>query len=67
MDHGKTSLVLSLTGIDTDQLQEEKRRGLSIVPGIAPLELSSGRQIALVDVPGHIDFLKNTLTRVCQI
>ena len=67
VDHGKTSLVLSLTGIDTDRLQEEKRRGLSIVPGIAPLELSSGKQIALVDVPGHIDFLKNTIRGLSSI
>lgn len=67
VDHGKTSLVLSLTGIDTDQLQEEKRRGLSIVPGIAPMQLSSGKQIALVDVPGHIDFLKNTLRGLSSI
>ena len=67
VDHGKTSLVLSLTGIDTDRLQEEKRRGLSIVPGIVPLELSSGKQIALVDVPGHIDFLKNTIRGLSSI
>ncbi|WDN88814.1 selenocysteine-specific elongation factor [Desulfosarcina sp. BuS5] len=67
VDHGKTSLSLSLTGIDTDRLQEEKRRGLSIVPGIAPLELSSGKQIALVDVPGHIDFFKNTIRGLSSI
>ncbi|RLB29026.1 MAG: selenocysteine-specific translation elongation factor [Deltaproteobacteria bacterium] len=61
VDHGKTALVRCLTGIDTDRLQEEKRRGLSIESGIAPLELSSGTEIALVDVPGHTDFLKNTI------
>jgi len=61
VDHGKTSLVRCLTGIDTDRLREEKRRGLSIESGIAPLELSSGTKIALVDVPGHTDFLKNTI------
>lgn len=61
VDHGKTSLVRCLTGIDTDRLKEEKRRGLSIEPGIAPLTLPSGKRIALVDVPGHSDFLKNTI------
>jgi len=52
VDHGKTALVRCLTGIDTDRLQEEKRRGLSIEAGIAPLELSSEKQIAMLDVPG---------------
>lgn len=61
VDHGKTALVRCLTGIDTDRLEEEKRRGLSIESGIAPLKLPSGTQIALVDVPGHTDFLKNTI------
>ena len=61
VDHGKTSLVRALTGIDTDRLEEEKRRGLSIESGIAPLELDSGTKISLVDVPGHTDFLKNTI------
>jgi len=49
VDHGKTALVRCLTGIDTDRLREEKRRGLSIESGIAPLKLLSGIQIALVD------------------
>ena len=61
IDHGKTALVRCLTGIDTDRLQEEKRRGLSIMSSIAPLDLFTGRRIALVDVPGHTDFLKNTI------
>jgi len=61
VDHGKTALVRCLTGIDTDRLKEEKRRGLSIESGIAPLKLTSGTHIALVDVPGHTDFLKNTI------
>lgn len=61
VDHGKTSLVRCLTGIDTDRLKEEKRRGLSIEPSVAPLQLPSGSRIALVDVPGHSDFLKNTI------
>ena len=63
VDHGKTSLVRCLTGVDTDRLKEEKRRGLSIEPGVAPLKLSSDRRVALVDVPGHSDFLRNTSSR----
>ncbi len=61
VDHGKTSLVKRLTGIDTDRLKEEKRRGSTIEPGAAPLKLPSGNSVALVDVPGHSDFLKNTI------
>ena len=67
VDHGKTALVRCLTGIDTDRLQEEKRRGLSIESGIAPLRLSSGVQIALVDVPGHTHFLKNTIRGLSSV
>jgi selenocysteine-specific elongation factor len=61
VDHGKTSLVRTLTGIETDRLEEEKRRGLSIEAGVAPFHSPSGVPIALVDVPGHTDFLKNTI------
>ncbi|PIP48548.1 MAG: selenocysteine-specific translation elongation factor [Deltaproteobacteria bacterium CG23_combo_of_CG06-09_8_20_14_all_51_20] len=61
VDHGKTSLVRLLTGIDTDRLKEEKRRGLSIESGIAPMLASPDLTISLVDVPGHTDFLKNTI------
>ncbi len=67
VDHGKTALVQCLTGIDTDRLKEEKRRGLSIESGIAPLELPSEAQIALVDVPGHTDFLKNTIRGLSSV
>lgn len=61
VDHGKTSLVRALTDVDTDRKPEEKARGLSIEAGIAQLRLPSGSETALVDVPGHIDFLKNTI------
>ncbi len=61
VDHGKTSLVKVLTGVETDRLKEEKRRGLSIEAGIAPLNLSDDLCLALIDVPGHTDFLKNTI------
>ncbi len=61
VDHGKTSLVKTLTGIDTDRMKVEKERGLSIESGVAPLTLNSGQTVALVDVPGHTDYLKNTI------
>jgi selenocysteine-specific elongation factor len=53
IDHGKTWLVRALTGKDTDRLPEERRRGISIDLGYAPLELADGRRLSLVDVPGH--------------
>ena len=68
VDHGKTSLVRCLTGIDTDRLKEEKLRGLTIEPGIAPLSLSDAScRIALVDVPGHSDYLKNTIRGLSSV
>ena len=59
VDHGKTTLVRHMTGTDTDRLEEEHRRGISIVPGYAELTLPSGRRASLVDVPGHERFVKN--------
>ena len=59
VDHGKTALVLALTGRDTDRLPEEKARGISIALGFAPLELPSGRRVSLVDVPGHERFVRH--------
>ena len=53
IDHGKTSLVRALTGVETDRLPEEKSRGITIELGFAPLELPSGRMLGVVDVPGH--------------
>jgi selenocysteine-specific elongation factor len=53
IDHGKTALVRALTGVDTDRLPEEKSRGISIALGYAPLRLPSGRELSLIDVPGH--------------
>lgn len=53
IDHGKTTLVKALTGVDTDRLPDEKRRGISIELGYAPLQLPSGRRLSIVDVPGH--------------
>lgn len=53
IDHGKTSLVRALTGVDTDRLPEEKSRGITIELGFAPLDLESGIRLSIVDVPGH--------------
>ncbi len=58
IDHGKTSLVRALTGRDLDRLPEEKARGITIELGFAPLELSDGLRLALVDVPGHERFVR---------
>jgi selenocysteine-specific elongation factor len=61
IDHGKTALVRALTGIDTDRLEEEKRRGISIDLGFAHLELAGDVRMGFVDVPGHERFVKNML------
>src|SRR4051794_33490714 len=61
IDHGKTSLIRALTGIDTDRLPEEKTRGISIDLGFAHLILPGGERISFVDVPGHERFIKNML------
>lgn len=58
IDHGKTSLVRALSGVDCDRLTEEKRRGITIELGFAPLTLPSGRIISLIDVPGHEKFIR---------
>jgi selenocysteine-specific elongation factor len=61
VDHGKSALVQALTGIDPDRLEEEKRRGMTIDLGFAWLTLPSGREVSIVDVPGHERFIKNML------
>ncbi len=61
VDHGKTVLIKALTGVDTDRLQEEKERGISIDLGFAPFRLPSGRLAGVVDVPGHERFIHNML------
>lgn len=61
IDHGKTSLVRRLTGVDTDRLPEEKQRGISIDLGFAPFRTPAGVHVGLVDVPGHERFVKNML------
>ena len=61
VDHGKTLLVKALTGIDTDRLTEEKKRGITIELGFAHLDFDDGSQAGIVDVPGHEKFIKNML------
>ena len=67
IDHGKTLLVKTLTGVDTDRLPEEKARGISIDLGFAYLPLAGGGLIGFVDVPGHERFIRNMLAGVCGI
>lgn len=67
IDHGKTSLVKALTGIDADRLPEEKQRGLTIDLGFAYLDLDSDQRISIVDVPGHERFVKNMLAGATSI
>ena len=64
VDHGKSTLVKALTGIDPDRLREEKEREMTIDLGFAWLRLPSGRQVSIVDVPGHERFIKNMLAGV---
>lgn len=64
VDHGKSSLVLALTGTDPDRFEEEKRRGLTIDLGFAHTALPSGAEVSFVDVPGHVRFLRNMLAGV---
>ncbi len=59
IDHGKTSLIKALTGIDTDRLKEEKERGITIELGFAHMKLPGGQLLGIVDVPGHEKFVKN--------
>ena len=64
VDHGKSTLVQALTGINPDRLPEEREREMTIDLGFAWLTLPSGRQVSIVDVPGHEDFIKNMLAGI---
>ncbi|MCU1503614.1 MAG: selB [Ilumatobacteraceae bacterium] len=64
VDHGKSSLVRALTGIDPDRFEEEQRRGLTIDLGFAHMTLPSGEGISFIDVPGHVRFIRNMLAGV---
>ena len=61
IDHGKTTLIKALTGRETDKLEEEKRRGISINLGFTYFDLPSNKRVGIVDVPGHEKFIKNML------
>lgn len=61
VDHGKTQLIKALTGIDTDRLQEEKKRGITIELGFAHIDFENGIRAGIIDVPGHEKFIKNML------
>lgn len=64
IDHGKTTLIKALTGINTDRLGEEQKRGISIELGFSHFDLSETERIGIIDVPGHEKFLKNMLAGV---
>ena len=67
IDHGKTTLIKALTGIETDRLKEEKKRGITIELGFAYFDLPSERRAGIVDVPGHEKFIKNMLAGISGI
>jgi len=67
VDHGKTSLIRALTGIDTDRLKEEKERGITIELGFAFIDLPCGHRLGIVDVPGHERFVKNMVAGAAGI
>ena len=64
VDHGKSTLVRALTGIDPDRLREEQERGMTIELGFAWLTLPSGREVSIVDVPGHVRFVRHMLAGI---
>nr|WP_321514006.1 selenocysteine-specific translation elongation factor [uncultured Pseudodesulfovibrio sp.] len=67
IDHGKTTLIKALTGIDCDRLSEEKKRGITIELGFAFLDLGEGNRLGIVDVPGHEKFVKNMVAGAAGI
>ncbi len=67
VDHGKTSLVKALTGIETDRLKEEKKRGITIELGFAHIDLPCGHRLGIIDVPGHEKFVRNMVAGVTGI
>ena len=67
VDHGKSTLVNALTGVDPDRWDEEKRRGLTIDLGFAMADISGHESVSFIDVPGHERFLKNMLAGVGSV
>ena len=64
IDHGKTALIKALTGRDTDRLEEEKKRGITIDLGFTYFDLPGGERVGMIDVPGHEKFIGNMLAGV---
>ena len=67
IDHGKTAVVRALSGVDCDRLAEEKKRGMTIELGFAPLDLPSGKTISIIDVPGHEKFIRQMVSGAAGI
>ncbi|MFH0944110.1 MAG: selenocysteine-specific translation elongation factor, partial [Planctomycetota bacterium] len=67
IDHGKSSLVRRLTGIDPDRLKEEQARGMTIDLGFAPYRTESAKTVGIIDVPGHERFVKNMVAGACSV
>jgi len=67
IDHGKSTLVKRLTGIDPDRLPEEKEREMTIDLGFAPFLLKNGQRVGIIDVPGHERFIKNMVAGATSI
>src|SRR5262245_64954441 len=67
IDHGKSTLVKRLTGIDPDRLPEEKEREMTIDLGFAPFTLKNGQKVGIIDVPGHERFIKNMVAGATSI
>ncbi|MCK4312891.1 MAG: GTP-binding protein, partial [Candidatus Cloacimonetes bacterium] len=67
VDHGKTALIKALTGFDCDTHKQEKQRGITMNLGFTHLDLPDGDSIGIIDVPGHVDFIKTMVAGACGI
>ena len=67
VDHGKSALIHALTGTNPDRLREEQERGMTIELGFAWMTLPSGREVSIVDVPGHVRFVRHMLAGISAV